>query len=340
MFRVTVSPPPRAPSSLAAVFAPPPMEEPPPASTWWSRFAAMMHVCGPPSWRYALTGGTRIARAREVAADEAAPPGERAQALTLLRATTHPDTGAVIPAPFRMASHVPVNAVLLTAMLSARTAPAVAATQFLNQSFNAAQFYANRNGTNDVSDAALAASYIGAVASSVGVGVALKRLEGRWAAARGAAAPSVRWLGLSVPFLAAAAAKPLQIGAMRQDEIVRGVAVADEAGVQRGRSRIAGALGLAMTVTVRTVYLVPMLYLPLLQAALVHRVALLRRHPPAAIAAYVALSGASSAFVTPACMALFDQRASVPASWLEGELQSTAGSPHPHSERLYFNKGL
>lgn len=119
-----------------------------------------------------------------------------ASARALLAATTHPDTGELIPLPFRMAAHVPVNTALLVAMLSARSVPALAVTQWLNQTFNAAQFYANRNASMEaVSDGVLAASYIGAVAASVGVGAALHR----WSQRRDARLAAASAVSLSSP---------------------------------------------------------------------------------------------------------------------------------------------
>ena len=52
------------------------------------------------------------------------------------------------------------------------------------------------------------------------------------------------------------------------------------------------------------------------------------------VAAYTLHAAATSAFVTPLCIALFDQRASLPASRLEPRFANLG------DELLYFNKGL
>ena len=138
-----------------------------------------------------------------------------------------------------------------------------------------------------------------------------------------------------MPFLAAAAGKPIQIPLMRHDEFAgAGVEVADARGVPQGRSTIAGAVAVATTVVTRIVYLAPMLWLPPLQAAIERRVPLLRASRGASVAAYTLHAAATSAFVTPLCIALFDQRASLPASRLEPRFANLG------DELLYFNKGL
>ena len=325
------------------------MPPPTPTGTWLAAYAGrvrdMLQTCGPPSWPSLLVPDAEIAAAhaalRAAALPGAAPlePAAAARARYLSRAAVHPDTGELVPWPFRMAAHVPANAVLLVGMLSARSVWATAAWQFANQSFNALQFYANRNASaqTPAADATLAAAFAGAVASSVGVGVALRRaaLRAEAAAATPAAVRRAAALSLSVPFLAAAAGKPLQIGIMRHDEFSgSGVELTDAEGRPVGRSTTAGAAAVAATVATRVVYLSPMLWMPPLQAALERRVALLRSSRAAAIAAYTLHAAATSAFVTPLCIALFDQRASLPASALEPRFANLG------DQRLFFNKGL
>lgn len=325
------------------------------------RVTDMMYVCGPLSWPSLFATPEDLQSAAAVIArPETASPDAVLAARRLRSAVLHPDSLEPIPLPFRMAAHVPVNTVLLLGMLTATTPLGTGAWQFANATFNALQFYANRNASNPVSDSQLAASYIGAMASSVCVGVAL-----RYATRAPAASPPPSWrlraAQLAVPFLAAAAGKPLQIGLMRADEVASGVAVFDEDGAARGVSRVAGAAAIGMTLAVRVVYLAPMLYLPLIQAALVRRVALLRSRPGLAAQAvcYTGITALSSALVTPVCMALFDQWASLPVSVLEPELQAlvrihrlpvsadsegslstSPGSPGEPVRRLFFNKGL
>lgn len=297
-----------------------------------SRFRAMWNSCGPGSWQYLIVSDTAVEAAR------AAP--DVAASRQLLAAVVHPDTGEVVPALFRMSAHVPVNALLLTLMLSARSPGAVAVTQALNQCFNAAQFFCNRNASNAVPDATLAVSFAGAVSSAVGV--AAMAAAGAARAARSATQRGdvrgisrAAMLASAVPFLGAAAAKPLQIGAMRQDEFLGdGVAVSTVDGEYVGRSQAAGVRAVAATISTRILYLAPMLWMPAVQMAL-ERVLLPRGASAAARGLlFVAHSAVTSAIVTPACIAIFAQRASVRASSLEPSFAALGDTV------LFYNKGL
>jgi hypothetical protein len=167
--------------------------------------------------------------------------------------------------------------------------------------------------------------------SAVGVAAGLAAACGARAHWRGGA------LQLAIPFLGAAAAKPLQIGLLRADEWREGVEVRDAAGRVRGRSRAAGRWGVAATVATRVLYLAPMLWMPHAQAAL--QAALLparwQRSWAACTALYLAHAAFTSAVVTPACIALFEQRQGVRAGWLEAELRGA-----DFVETLYDNSGL
>lgn len=326
----------------------------PPATTFWGRFVDMLHVCGPQSWPTLLATPADLAAAAATVAAASQPGGggvaddDLRAARRLRAAVLHPDTGEPIPLPFRMAAHVPANTVLLLGMCFTASPLGTAGWQWANSTFNLAQFYANRNRSNDVPDAHVAASYVGAMTSSVAVGYALRRAAiARQAAVAALPAPSaaaVRGAYLAaaaVPFAAAVAGKPLQIGLMRWDELTRGVTVYDADGAPRGASVRAGEAAVGMTVLSRVVYLAPMLWLPLLQDAACAAVPALGASRAGRAATAVTLTALSSAYVTPACMAIFDQRASLPARALEPPLHGLAlASTGGPVERLYFNKGL
>lgn len=303
----------------------------------------MWHLCGPGSWRFLLASPQDVADARAVlegAQSGVADPHVLLHAQRLSASVLHPDTHEEIPLPFRMAAHVPANALLLTAMLSSRTVLGTAVAQFANQSFNALQFYANRNasaGSDAVPPTVVFASYVGAVTSSVAVAAGLRGAFLKAEARAGLSPARARLLTLgsaAVPFLGAASGKPLQIGLMRQDEVVRGVVVTDADGRGQGTSRVAGRRAVGLTIATRTLYLAPMLWMPYAQALLERSIPLLQRNKTAATVSFVLHSGVNSAVVTPACIALFDQRAALDAEDLEEEFQGRG------LRTLYFNKGL
>ena len=284
------------------------------------RFSRMFYQCGPGSWQYLLASRAEVAAA-------ASGKGLRDQRLAATR--LHPDTRAPIPLPFCMAAHVPVNAGLLLGMLTARGALATGCWQAANQLFNAAQFYANRNATNAISDERLLLSLAGSTASAVLVasGLTLALARGGGGGGAGGAA-----LLAAVPFLGATAAKPLQIGLLRADECVEGVEVFGADGAALGRSAAAGRRGVAATIATRVLYLAPMLWMPYAQRALERAVPLLQRSRAAALASYLAHAALNSSVVTPACIALFEQRQAVDGDELEACFHGRG--------TVYFNKGL
>jgi hypothetical protein len=90
----------------------------------------MLHVCGPQSWPTLFATRADLDRAAATLADARASAGEVAAARRLRAAVLHPDTGVPIPLPLRMASHVPVNTILLVGMCGAASPAAVGAWRF------------------------------------------------------------------------------------------------------------------------------------------------------------------------------------------------------------------
>ena len=72
-----------------------------------------------------------------------------ARAKRLVAATVHPDTGDIVsPVCLRLSCLVPMNCAADAMMLSARGMPQIIAAQWLNQTYNALHYCANRNATN------------------------------------------------------------------------------------------------------------------------------------------------------------------------------------------------
>ena len=306
------------------------------------RFSQQLHSCGPPSWRYLFVSKIDVDAAKLLlsAASTGSDDGERLRASRLVTAVCHPDTGIPIAAPLRMAAHVPVNTLLLLAMLGAQSPATVALSQAANAAFNLLQFSANRNASNILSPGELVGSFGLAAAASVAVGYSLRSAVDR-AALAATASPRFVFIGRSaVPFLAAAAGKPPQIGILRNDEWRAGVAVFDADGECRGRSVIAGRTAVAQTIACRVVYLAPMLWLPFLRGAMESYWPVLARSRAAGSMAFAGVVAAHSAFVTPAAMAVWDASARLPVEALESSLRGLRDSRGAAVTELYFNKGL
>lgn len=323
------------------------MEAPP----FWQRVTAMADICGPAAWPSLFASTSEILAARDALAGPLQhSEAELARARYLVNAAVHPDTKEVIPWPFRMAAHVPANTVLLVAMLASKSPLATGAAQAANQTFNALQFWSNRNASNQVDAFRFGASFVASVVASVGLGVALRRWEHR-VAARLAGRVSVvaSVAGAMIPLLAAGAAKPLQIGIMRSDELTRGVVVRvakdaeplrDSATGEAVRSRTAGSWAVGTTVASRFLYLVPPMLLP--PAIMAAAAPLLVGSPPLLRGALLTVTCAAlSAVTTPICMALWEQIMALPVSTLEPHVQQAAQEAGIGQDAtLVFNKGL
>ena len=346
--------------------------------SYWERVQDMMNVCGPPSWPALFASHQELELAHQMVKASSSPSSipsqpsssssliisqERAQYLD--RASYHPDTGTLIPLPFRMAAHVPVNALLLVGMLSARSVFFTGLWQCINQCFNAGQFFANRNASNHINDTTLIQAFSAAVISSVAVGSGLRSLALRSEkqiqelietaknkSSSSSSLPSniyqkklvyLRAFSFSVPFLGAAAGKPLQIGLMRKDELLDGIDVRDINGNILGKSKIAGQAAVSMTIATRIIYLAPMLWMPFVQNMLENKFTILRTNRTLGILSYTLHAAINSAFVTPLCIALFDQNAALPVTLLESSFHNLYTKNDNREQKLdyvFFNKGL
>ena len=322
-------------------------------TTYWGRFMHMYYLCGPGSWNTLLVSNKELRRCCDLVEQyrqmptvqkETVLPEKLLWAKHVKDATCHPDTQMPIPFPFRMSAHVPMNTLLLLGMLSATTRRQHIIAQTCNQTFNAFQFFFNRNHSNHVSTGTLALATSAAVLGATGAVVVMDkwveklkaRGSGRYAMAQ-----------LFLPLVCAASAKPFQIALMRSDELVTGVKVYDETQETCfGSSALAGLTAIGLTITTRVTYLVqPMLLPPLLMRGM-QKSRALRRSPMLLQAINFSFICACSAIATPMCIALFEQRSSLSISSLEPELREKARSHYEErgvSEdqyRVYFNKGL
>ena len=113
---------------------------------------------------------------------------------------------------------------------------------WLNQSYNGAVNYANRNASSTISNETLARAYAAAVAASVGIALSAGAVSKKVATmGKPALATAVR---ATLPYTAVVAAGCLNVGMIRQSELFDGVQVLDHEGTVRGSSVEAGKQGL------------------------------------------------------------------------------------------------
>ncbi|MEE6485963.1 hypothetical protein FKM82_014467 [Ascaphus truei] len=146
-----------------------------------------------------------------------------------------------------------------------------------------------------------------------------------------------RW----VPFAAVAAANCVNIPMMRQQEILNGIAVADENDNNLGYSRKAAIKGIGQVVISRIAMAAPgMILLPILMQRLesfpfMKRIRFL--HAPL----QVMLVGGFLLFMVPVACSLFPQKCSMAVRNLEPELRDSIMNQYGDKVHyVYFNKGL
>ena len=87
----------------------------------------------------------------------------------LKESAVHPDTGEIIPRPFRMSGYVPYNGPVGAAMLISSSTPALMFWNWVNQTQNALVNYFNRNAASPTTNQVLGMIYLGAVGSALAV---------------------------------------------------------------------------------------------------------------------------------------------------------------------------
>jgi tricarboxylate carrier len=294
-------------------------------------------------FRTAFTTSSELHKAQELVASHArgetvdAAALEHAQYVT--HAILHPDTGLPVLTPLRASMIVPMNMVMDGAMLLAYSTSTTVFAQWLNQTYNALHYYANRNASNEDTAQQRLAAYVGATASSVAASLGVRRMASQMVSARWA--PAVARMG---PFAAVAAADLLNMAVMRQSEYLKGVHVYDENGDHVGKSRRCGALAVASCAAGRIFAAAPILLLPPLVISSIEKRSSIFTRPSTRwlrVPTLLGLVGCAIQFSVPLTFGLFRQTAQLDAKYLEPELQQATRKKDGQPVRVVtYNKGI
>lgn len=139
--------------------------------------------------------------------------------------SVHPDTKKIIPLYMRMSGFVWFNVPLVFAVLFTKNqTPAFNATfQGLNQTYNAAMNYGNRNATSKYTPRDIAQGYLGATAVSVCIAIYTRRVFGK--ALTNMSGYRLTFANSSLNYLAGAFAGAANLAFMRHKELSEGINV-------------------------------------------------------------------------------------------------------------------
>lgn len=259
------------------------------------------------------------------------------RAAELKASRIHPDTNEKIPLPLCFACYTPMQPPIIVGMLwPGGSVFNQAWWQFVNQSYNAGVFFANKNKSSEVSDFDVGLSYAGSVTASIGLGVGMKKF--------GASIKHPRW----GPLIAGWAGFAGCVGAgwaslilMRRDELANGVNILDMDGTNHGQSQNAAREGIAKCCASRVVWNIPATGMTPLLLAKWHSTPMSRSLsliPKLAVDASIVTFGIVLG-VYPG-QALFTQRAEIPVERLEKRFQNLKRPDGTPIKTFFFNKGL
>eukprot|EP01112_Ceratiomyxa_fruticulosa_P022753 TRINITY_DN8443_c0_g1_i1.p1 TRINITY_DN8443_c0_g1~~TRINITY_DN8443_c0_g1_i1.p1 ORF type:complete len:364 (-),score=72.32 TRINITY_DN8443_c0_g1_i1:47-1087(-) len=254
-------------------------------------------------------------------------------------ASIHPDTGEVIPLPFRMSAFLPMNVFICAGLLIPNpSALTLVFWQWINQSYNIALNHANRNASNPMSNQQIAISYASAVTISCGVALGLRQLVEKTKIIKSASV--LRGIRLITPFTAVALAGIANVFIMRSNEMKDGIKVTDENGEVVGQSAKAGVRAVTQVAASRVLTSFPVLLLPPLILNQLTRIPFFKARPVLHTPINLALITATLFTSLPAAIATFPQYSSVDARSLETKFHNLKNAKGEPITRLYYNKGL
>lgn len=260
----------------------------------------------------------------------------------IVEAALHPDTGEVIPRPFRMSGYVPYNGPICVSMVASTSTIPLLFWSWVNQSQNALVNYYNRNASSPMTNETLFKSYSAAVGSALVVAFGLSTfVQKRYSPAQ------AKQLMKYVAFPSAVVASSLNCYVVRSPEIATGIPLFDQDGnpvlpPDDNKSSIAARAGVESTTASRAILQAPVYFLPsLLMGILPPLKALVAKHPTARVPLTTFLVLTSFGLGLPATIAIFPQVSEIRATDAEEKYRHLIdpNTQQPY-EVFYYNKGL
>jgi sideroflexin-5 len=309
------------------------------------RFAKMLLACDPCLLLYSES---QVRACRELLESYETQPPEMARTLweakRIFESAVHPDTGELIPRPFRMSGYVPYNGPICVAMVASQSTLPLLFWSWANQSQNALVNFYNRNASSPMTNETLLKSYAAAVTSALAVAFGLCTIiKKRYSPEK--AKTLLQW----VAFPSAIVASSLNCFIVRSPELTTGIPLMDHRGkVVCGESDTspptsleAARRGVYSTTASRALLQAPVYLLPpmLLSTGILKRY--LSRYPAAAVPLTTYLLLVSFGVGLPATVAIFPQVSKIKREDAETKFQDLCDpQTGKHYPVFYYNKGL
>ena len=313
------------------------------AESFQGRFSRMLLACDP---RLLLYTEDQVKRSQGMVKnwqeiEDGSKEMDRAlwEAKRIVDGALHPDTGDVIPRPFRMSGYVMYNGPVCVAMVASQSTLPLLFWSWINQSQNALVNYFNRNASSPMSNETLMKSYAAAVGSALAVAFGLATLiQKRFDAQK--AKSLLRW----VAFPSAVVASSLNCYIVRSPEMDTGIALMDENGdnvLEGETSQEAATRGVHSTTISRAMLQAPVYFLPPLFVSAGPIKHYLTKSPAMAVPVTTYVLMLCFGVGLPCTVAFFPQIAKIDANDVEDKFKHLRNpKTNKPYEVYYYNKGL
>lgn len=304
------------------------------------RFAKMLLACDPTLLVYTEA---QVRGCRDLIESYQSQPREMDRALweakRIYESAVHPDTGELIPRPFRMSGYVPFNGPICVAIVASQSTMPLLFWAWVNQSDNALVNYYNRNACAPMTNETLLKSYGAAVGSAVVVAFGLATMiQRRYSPEK--AKQLMKW----VAFPSAIVASSLNCYIVRSPELTTGIPLLNDRGdvVADGETSLEAARrGVNSTTASRALLQAPVYLLPpmLLSGGFLKRY--VAKNPATCIPITTYLLLVSFGIGLPATVAIFPQISQISVNEVDKKFQHLRDpkTDKPY-EVFYYNKGL
>ena len=264
---------------------------------------------------------------------------ELRKAQYILASSVHPDTNEILHPWQRFCSYSIINIPILFGMiLSRQTTTNIVIWQWVNQTYNAALNYSNRNASSNLDMKGLSISYFAAVTASISIGLGMRRLLSPYASKFNG--PAQLFFNFLISVTAIGFAGVLNVLIMRSKEIQEGITLTDANGNEVGKSPKIGKEAVLKTAISRIILPIPPLLLPTIAFFLLERRQMIPKNKIAKLFFESGIFFCSMVFAPPMGCAMFQQNSSVNVSSIEEKFHNLKDNQGNEIKELYYNKGL